>query len=409
MEADQIHAALLEEIGQRSRLGRIRRALQTPGYEVRKGTDSDPQILFVSPWLDIGGAELVGLEIMRGLQQEFRFAVATTLDHPNPAADRFRELPPYVYEMGTLGEREAAAFLPRIVAQHGIGAVVINWCKAGYEATRALKSIPNVWVGNIIHNNAPEGWINAAVRQDRYIDRHFPVSNEIGAYLTDIGQIASNKIEVVRNGVDVNGKFNPASYEGSSAAIRSQLGIEENALLACFVGRLSEEKDPRLFVETVRELTSLVRERSVRALIVGDGAERQSLEEAVRGTGLVNVVAFLGARDDVAQILSVSDYLLLTSRLEGAPLVPLEAMSMGVPVVSTDVGNVREIVVGGVNGRVVEERDPAHLAKAVFELETSSEVSPAAVRASIAESFNRNAMVEAYAREFRTALDAYNP
>jgi len=356
----------------------------------------------------VGGAEFVALEIIKGLENEFRFAIATTLEHPNPAGARFLELTPFIYYLGALGERGAGGFLPHIASRLGIGCVVINWSQAGYEATPELKSLPNTWVGNIIHNAVPEGWISHAIRYDRYIDKHFPVGPEPLRVLTEQSGIGSNKICLARNGVDVTQRFNPANYRDRVAAIRSELGLEDSPLVVSFVGRLSPEKDPGLFVKAVAELTQRDLPRPVKGLIVGDGEERPAVERLIAEMGMAGVIKILGLRDDVAGVLAVSDYLLLTSHIEGAPLSPLEALSMGVPVVSTDVGNMREMISNGANGWVVDGRDPVEMARRIVDLEASPEVTTEATRASVVDRFDVKQMVDVYRKEFRQALDAYN-
>ena len=410
MQGEQIHEDLLEEIERRSGFGRIRQALARFPSSAGAPDPSGPRILFVCPWLAVGGAELVALEIIKGLQPEFRFAIATTLDQDNPAEARFRELTPFIYHLGRLGERGARGFLPRIVARHGIRCVVVNWSQAGYEASPALKSITGgVWVGDIIHNAVPEGWIGHAIRYDRYIDRHFAVGPAPAVFLADEGKIDSNKICLARNGIDVSERFNPANYQGRLGAIRAELDIEDSSLVVSFVGRLSQEKDPGLLVKAIVELTQQDPPRPVTGLIVGDGEQRASVERLIAETGMADVIKILGLRDDVGDVLAISDYLLLTSRIEGAPLSPLEALSMGVAVVSTDVGNMREVVTNGANGWVVDSRDPAEIARRVIDFETAPGALAEAARASVVDRFDVSQMVDVYRREFRAALAAYNP
>jgi len=106
---------------------------------------------------------------------------------------------------------------------------------------------------------------------------------------------------------------------------------------------------------------------TLKLLIVGDGPERAAIEAFVRGRKLEGTVTLLGTRTDVPRILAAADVLLLTSVSEGVPLTLIEAMAAGVPVVSTDVGSVADVVTADV-GRLAPARDDAVLATHLVEL-----------------------------------------
>jgi glycosyltransferase involved in cell wall biosynthesis len=106
----------------------------------------------------------------------------------------------------------------------------------------------------------------------------------------------------------------------------------------------------------------------VQALIVGDGPGREYLESRVRALGLRLSVRFLGHRNDAQRVLAAMDVFLLTSLSEGLPNAVLEAMACGVPIVSTRVGGVEELVDEGVSGFLVPVRDVDGIAAAVARL-----------------------------------------
>ena len=89
------------------------------------------------------------------------------------------------------------------------------------------------------------------------------------------------------------------------------------------------------------------------------------MREQVAGLGLESRVRFLGIRADVADILRASDVFVLSSRWEGNPLSVMEAMAAGLPVVSTAVGGVPELVQEGATGRLVPSEDAGALARAL--------------------------------------------
>jgi glycosyltransferase involved in cell wall biosynthesis len=101
---------------------------------------------------------------------------------------------------------------------------------------------------------------------------------------------------------------------------------------------------------------------------VGTGPLQDVLMDAVRRHGLDQHVLFLGQQDDVPKLMGTADILALTSRFEGLPLVVLEAMAAGIPVVATRVGGTEEAVRHGITGLLVEPGRPAEVAAALIEV-----------------------------------------
>jgi glycosyltransferase involved in cell wall biosynthesis len=145
---------------------------------------------------------------------------------------------------------------------------------------------------------------------------------------------------VIHNGVDAE------QFDRQRKPVRGRLLL---------VGRLSRAKRP----DVALRVLAAVRERhaSAELHIVGGGPEEGRVRELVSELGLEASVRLLGRRDEVASVLAEADCLLLTSDWEGCPIAVLEAMAAGVPVVSTDVGGVPELVVDGDTGLLAPARD----------------------------------------------------
>lgn len=129
------------------------------------------------------------------------------------------------------------------------------------------------------------------------------------------------------------------------------------------VGRLSHAKRPDVALQVLR----VVRDQHPTAElhIVGGGPEEDRVRGLVDELGLQHAVRLLGRRDEVATVLAEADCLVLTSDWEGCPIAVLEAMAAGVPIVSTDVGGVPELVVDGETGLLAPARDVAALSACV--------------------------------------------
>jgi glycosyltransferase involved in cell wall biosynthesis len=120
------------------------------------------------------------------------------------------------------------------------------------------------------------------------------------------------------------------------------LGVRADAIVVGTVGRLAIEKDQATFVRGLAALRRLGVEFT--GVIVGDGRCEETLKQLVSELRLEDCVTFLGARADARRIIAGLDVLALTSQVEGFPNALLEAGLIGVPVVSTDVGGVGDLV-----------------------------------------------------------------
>lgn len=129
------------------------------------------------------------------------------------------------------------------------------------------------------------------------------------------------------------------------------------------VGRFKQPKD---FTTLVRALARV--STPYRALIVGDGPERDEVADAIRTEELGDRVELAGTRDDVAEVLAEADLFVLSSRSEGMPMSVLEAMAVGLPVVASAVGGVPEVVVDGETGILAPAGDAPALAAALERL-----------------------------------------
>ena len=130
------------------------------------------------------------------------------------------------------------------------------------------------------------------------------------------------------------------------------------------VGRLSPEKNQKLLIKVINRLKNLY--PTIKLIIVGDGEEKGNLElETVRYDVKENVI-FTGRVVDVENYLCNADIFVMSSLYEGVPLSILEAMAAGLPVVSTDVGGIKDIVTD--NGILVPSEDSLAMEEAILKL-----------------------------------------
>jgi len=143
---------------------------------------------------------------------------------------------------------------------------------------------------------------------------------------------------------------------------RQAHGIEPHATVLVHVGRFAPPKNHALLIEAFAQVRS---DAPLYLLLVGGGELENTVREQVAELGLQERVRFLGVRADVADILRASDMFVLSSRVEGNPMSVMEAMAARLPVVSTAVGGVPELVQEGATGLLVPSEDAGALAQAM--------------------------------------------
>jgi glycosyltransferase involved in cell wall biosynthesis len=142
-------------------------------------------------------------------------------------------------------------------------------------------------------------------------------------------------------------------------------GLHASDTVAIAVGRLDRQKNPSLMVEAFARASAS--RPQLRLLLVGDGVLRADLERQIAQAGLGGKVVLGGLQPPqrIARLLRAADLYLMSSAYEGMPISVLEALASGLPVVSTDVGEVRRVVRPGVSGELVGTDDAAALAAAI--------------------------------------------
>ncbi len=216
-------------------------------------------------------------------------------------------------------------------------------------------------------------------------------------------KLEPNRVNVVHNGLEAD-IFN---IETSTRvpALRRSLGFKDDAPVLCGVMRFTAEKRPLRFVRLVAELRKRV--PTLRAILVGDGPLRQAVERDVKNLGLEDCLQLLGRREDVPQLIGMSDVLLLTSYMEGLPNVLMEAQLLERPVVAPRVGGIPEVVGHGVGGCLCDKDNIPDTLECLERLLTSRELREKMGRDGrrwVLENFAMQKMVEGFAKEYGSSI-----
>ena len=147
-------------------------------------------------------------------------------------------------------------------------------------------------------------------------------------------------------------------------------GVDQDAFVFVNVGRLCKEKNQQMLIQAFAEIVK--NNSKALLLIVGDGSCLNRLKKAAEDFNVSERTCFLGVRDDVLSILGASDVFVLSSECEGNPLCVMEAMAAGLPVISTEVGGVSQLIEDGRSGMLVKKGDLRALSDAMRTLMTDN-------------------------------------
>ena len=192
-------------------------------------------------------------------------------------------------------------------------------------------------------------------------------SKKLAELLSEAG-VAKEKLHPVYNGVDWE-TFRP----GNRDAARTALGLPLDSKIILFVGNFLEIKNPLLLIDAHAQLCRRSAEGKIHLVMFGDGPLRDAAWCRANESGCANVVHLIGRKPpaEVARYMQAADLLCVSSDNEGVPNIVLEAFACGLPVVSTRVGGIPEVLAENFLGRLVEKKN-------LHELVAALEQTPAA-------------------------------
>ncbi len=307
--------------------------------------------------LAIGRHKFVGRTVVAALTQE-------PGRHPYVEGLRKEGVPTVEIDTGRRRYLSEARVLAKALRDHGVALVHTHVYHAdfvGYRAARAL-GLPVVAT---CHGQTQGDWKNHLyqwmdLRLLRRFDAVACVSQRGRERLARSG-CPSRLLHVIPNG-----------YVGREildrAEARSRLGVPPEGLIVGWVGRLSAEKGPDLFVRAFAKIGVA----GTLAVLIGEGPERERTITLTRELRVEDRVRLLGQRADAARLFAAFDCLVISSRSEGLPMVLWEAVAAGTPVVAFSVGGIPEVLPAD-SGWLVEPTDTSALGAAIAEAVTCRE------------------------------------
>ena len=319
-----------------------------PDYE----KDNRKTILYIFPWMVVGGADFFNLELIKRLPKDkYRSIILTTTPNDNVLRQSFEDYAE-VYDMSSFIDRiNYLNFTDYIISSRKVDLVFISNTLYGYYMVPYLKTkYPNIPFIDYIHSvdraDPRLGFGRASRDVDSYLYGTYCCNGFTKKQLK--GEFNKKNVDTVYIGTD-SSKFDPSKYDSNK--LKKEMGIPEGKKVITFIARLSMEKRPKMFIKIAKKIHDI--DPDTFFVIAGDGPLMNKVKSRVDSN-----FKLLGMVKDTEKVYAVSDMTINCSSLEGLALTSYESLAMGVPVVSSDVGGQAELIDDKVGGIVHYHENP---------------------------------------------------
>jgi len=374
--------------------------------------DNKINVLFIVPSMTMGGAEKVNFDIIKNINKnKFQIHIITTDNNINIWKKAFLEYTNKIYELPNLFHNPLVytTFILKYIKSANINIILISNSRRGYYSIKKIKqSYPKIKIFDLNHGESLV-WRNGILypyifNQHNYIDKRITISNHLKNYLMSVYSFKPNEILVIKNGIDLN-EYDKNKYK--CGKFRNKYNILETDFVVSSIGRLFVDKHVEYFIDIANKIVNLDNKKYYKFLIAGDGPSYMDLQDKIIRYNLAKNVFMVGRINVVQEFYNDTDILLMTSETEGIPLVILEAMAMEVPVISTNVGAISEIIDDNINGFLIKYNEKNMINEFVIKiylLETNSLIYQSLVengKEKIISEHSLNKMIHSYEALFQ--------
>lgn len=321
-------------------------------------------VLFIIWSLERGGSERFLVALVKHLDRSKIHPVVCCLNWKGSWAGELEERDIEVIALNKKAKFDLKAFhkLVRIIKQGEFNIVNTHlWAADVFGRLAAIFAGVPIIISTAQNVDIWKKWWHRSI--DRVLSyktaKVIAVSEAVREYYHKKIGIPLSKIEYIPNAIEIE------RYEnvGDVGYLRKELGLRENDFVIICVGRLVAQKGQRYLLEVVSSIKN--KYPGLIILFAGSGEDEPELRNLASRLGVSGMVRFLGQRSDIPQLLHLSRVLVLSSLFEGLPLCVLEAMAESKPVIATDVGGTRELVVDNQTGFIVPSKDARSIANAI--------------------------------------------
>lgn len=302
-------------------------------------------ILMIIPWMVVGGADKFNLDLVKGLDKD-KYTVTIVCTEPNINILRQKfEQHCTVYDLSSfLDKKYWLSFINYIIEKNNINLIFNTNSKFGYSILPYLKGKYNLPIIDYIHMEEwyfrNGGYARFSGNLTSVIDKTLTCNANTSKVLNEYFNVPKDKIETVYIGVDSE-KYNPEKYDKNAILSEFEINTERKHIIS-YICRISEQKRPFLLLDIIKKLRE--KREDILFLVVGNGNLLGRMKAQAKQLGVDECIKFLDYISETEKIYKISDLTINCSLKEGVALTSYESLSMGVPVVSSDVGGQKELI-----------------------------------------------------------------
>ena len=341
---------------------------------VEKPSSSAKNILFLLPWLELGGADKFNLDLVTGLKKKgWSLTIGCTKMNEQTwyslFAGQTKDIFFFPHYSNESGFYRTLHYL--IETRHPSVIFISNSMYSYYALPYIRQHFPGIPVVDYLHCEDP-GWYEGGYPMfsaifTRMLDRTFVSSVHLKQWCISKGSIPE-KIQVAYINIDTN---TVARKEDMRQKIRAELGVTGDKSVLLYVARLTEQKQPLVLLDSIEKLYK--KTTDFLAVIIGDGPDKPLFIKRLSGLSSKKNIVYLGSQsnDRVKDYMDAADIFFLPTAYEGIAMTIFEAMAKSLAIIAADVGGQAELVTkdcGVLEKRSTPEKESKAYADHLYQL-----------------------------------------
>jgi glycosyltransferase involved in cell wall biosynthesis len=311
--------------------------------------DTRPVVFVLPIFLAVGGVERNTVEVIRLLRNDFRFVVITT-ERLSPTQGSLHwqldEIAVDVFDLAEIAGQEHHIYLLSILAER-LSPNLVWICNGSpwlvNNATLLRRLFAHIPIIDQEVYDTELGWVAHYDKKGiQSFDRFIAINSKIRDVFLMRILIPAHRVKLIYPLMSSNKVKAARRFTGDRMLLRNELGnLEGFEKLFIYVGRLTDQKKPLAFLNLVR--LAKEKHKSCFFLMLGDGELSEDCDQFIQTEDLTNVLR-VSYHPNPPELMAISDGLIITSIYEGLPIAMLEALSVGLPVLATDVGDIKLVL-----------------------------------------------------------------
>lgn len=323
---------------------------------------SKTNIMMLLPWLEMGGADLFNLDLVRMINRDkYEMSILTTVKAENTWKQKFSDYVTDLFELPNfLDMSDYAEFISYFIKSREIDVLFLSNSYYGYYLIPWLKvNFPSLIIVDYIHMEEWY-WRNGGFARTsgvitKLLNKTYVCNERTRKVMINEFGVKENKVKTVYIGVDSD-YYRPNII--SNNTVKEELNISSDRPCVLFPCRIAPQKRPFLMLEIAEKCK--MKNPQIAFVVVGDGPDLEELKKRTVDMNLEETVYYAGRQEEMRPYYDACDITLICSIKEGLALTAYESCAMGKPVITSDVGGQKELIDSKVGSVIPMSQDEAN-------------------------------------------------